>query len=329
MFASVLPKGAHQRNGGLVTAKHALLNTHKRFMEGRCPRAARCLYTSAPALHDISCCAGRLFQKGALVFGSIHRRARGIGVMSAFCGFVIGARLSFVTCGMLAAFGMRSKACIGRALLHIECKHPRVILQCIPCRMNASRISRDSADLASVSRRQSCLLIQLRRYAATYYSSILAYVAYYFCASFAWPLPWATDTCAASDATCLNDPVRAQPIPASDKYFNDVIEADYGSYKRGVSKLMSGPLFGGVFAPKCMTLPGLCIGRASEPAILDTHIELQHIVALWPQTKLQGGKHPRHIWRAVQLLSSLGLSSTGQVPHSPRSDLRVAQHRMS
>lgn len=46
--------------------------------------------------NDVLMCAGRLFQKGdVMAFGAIHKRARGVGAISAVGGFGVGAGCSY------------------------------------------------------------------------------------------------------------------------------------------------------------------------------------------------------------------------------------------
>lgn len=65
------------------------------------------------------------------------------------------------------------------------------------------------------------------------------------CCSFASPLPWSADACGAGDADCQSDPDRALPLPAAFRYFDDVTAVNRQAFRDGVSKNISGPLFGG------------------------------------------------------------------------------------
>lgn len=90
----------------------------------------------------------------------------------------------------------------------------------------------------------------------TYYSAILAWAAYYFGASFSWPLPWAVAQCGETDLTCRADPQRALPLKSSSVYFNkSVLQTNLDSLESGIASTISGPLYGS--APpmlRCRTL---------------------------------------------------------------------------
>jgi SNF family Na+-dependent transporter len=49
-------------------------------------------------------CAGRLYQKGALAFGSIHRRARGVGAIQGIAGMAIATYYSSIIAWCLYYF---------------------------------------------------------------------------------------------------------------------------------------------------------------------------------------------------------------------------------
>ena len=84
----------------------------------------------------------------------------------------------------------------------------------------------------------------------TYYSCIIAWAAYFFGASFKWPLPWAVEDCAGLETkevqdTCFADPKRALPLPRSDSYFEDtVLQTSRAALEAGVARTISGPLYG-------------------------------------------------------------------------------------